>query len=212
MTTPDEYAVMLDKIERSDLPARYRERARRLKPIVRDDSVLVDEELRVLAAEYAAGAAYHAPTADLFKVVPLANIRRFMAGPAWAASDDRAFLAAAVTAGDPIAFVRSVIAPGTIVFPRENSWMIDAPAVLAMGSAELKRSLELPRDHNPPYVVFRLTLPRLLAARVQVRVPNALDAAAVSQPQWNPAGLRLGQEYLDKAVPIEAVEELLWKP
>jgi hypothetical protein len=210
--TPDEYSVVLDKIERSTLPQRYREQARQLRLRVVDELGRVDDEIKAMAADFASKADYEDPTTDLFKVVPLRIVRRYMAGAAWAAVDDRAFVAAAVASGDPIAFVRQEIVPGTIVFPPEHSWMVDAPSVTGMTSRELKTALELRPDHNPPYVLFRLTRARMLAAGVRVRQPNALDAAAAGHPQWNPAGLRLGQEYLDRAVPIEAVEELLWKP
>ncbi len=67
-------------------------------------------------------------------------------------------------------------------------------------------------DRRPPFVLFRLTPERMAAAGMRIRRPNALDAAASQQPQWNPAGLAIGAEYVDLDVPIEAVEEILWKP
>jgi hypothetical protein len=61
-------------------------------------------------------------------------------------------------------------------------------------------------------MVFRLSVARMVRCGVLVRAPTALDAAAGPQPQWNPAGLAIGREYLDGPVPIEAVEEAKWLP
>lgn len=165
-----------------------------------------------MAREFASTSRYQAPESDLFKVVTLGNVHRYMVGEDWRAADFRAFLAAVLAEDEPARFVRSLIEPGRVVFPPEHSWMIAAPEVLRLSSRGLKSQLELRSDQDPPYVIFHLSLPRLLATGVMVRRPNALDAAAAAQPQWNPAGLQLGQEYLDREVPIEAVEDLIWKP
>lgn len=80
-----------------------------------------------------------------------------------------------------------------------------------MTARQLKLSLELLDSQQPPFLVFRLTPARMNAGGVLIRVPNALDAAAAGQPQWNPGGLQIGPEYLDNAVVIEAVEDLMWR-
>lgn len=99
-----------------------------------------------------------------------------------------------------------------MVFPAKQSWLIDAPVLVSLASEELWERLEMRPDRRPPFVLFRLTPKRMAAAGVRVRRPNALDAAASQQPQWNPTELSVGAEYVDLDVKIEAVEEILWKP
>ena len=54
-----------------------------------------------------------------------------------------------------------------------------------------------------------MTPQRMTSEGVEVRLPNALDAAAGQQPQWNPHGLAIGTEYVDRTIRVEAVEEAL---
>lgn len=203
---------MVEKIIDSPLPTKYRNEARRLRGMLPDEPARVEKHLEALAVEFASAAAYEIPTTDLFRCSPASTVHRHMTSPEWREIDTRSFLREAEASGDAAAFIRARIDPGTIIFPPGRSWLIDAPSVWDMDSRELKIGLELLDTQNPPYVLFRLTPDRMKAAGVGVRLPTALDAAAGGQPQWNPAGLRIGAEYLDKAVPIEAVEELAWKP
>lgn len=208
----DDLALMLDKVIESDLPADIREQAKNLLLDLPERPAQVEKRIQQLAEQYASKAAYVAPPADLFKCVPVRTVQRHMSSHDWRAIDERAFLHAAERSNDPADFIRQTIPAGTVILPRERSWLIDSAQVAGMTSAELKAGLELRNDTLPPYVLFRFSVAKMTDAGVMVRVPNALDAAAAGQPQWTPGGLKLGQEYLDTAVPIEAVEVALWKP
>jgi hypothetical protein len=203
---------MVDKVIASALPSRIREQARILRALLPDEAARVERRLEAMAAAEAAVAVYQVPLDDLYRCVPVATVQRHMTTDAWANTDSRAFLAAAEQTGDPAMFVRNCIPDGKIVFLRERSWLIAAESVVDMNSRELKVNLELAENQHPPFILFRLTPERMRAAGVGIRPPTALDAAVGGRVQWNPAGLRIGPEYLDTAVPIEAVEDLLWKP
>lgn len=208
-----EIAVMVEKVALSrDLPSRFTVDARRLRSLLPDGAIRVQERLRQLAEEFADEAVYEAASTDLFKCVPVLTVHRWMTAPAWEQVDPRMYVLEAESSGDPAGFVRSTIPVGKVIFPRRHSWLIDSPAVLTLDSRQLGVALELLDEQQPPFVIFRLAAEGMRAFGVEIRRPNALDAAAAGQPQWNPEGLAIGQEYLDKDVPIEAVEELVWKP
>lgn len=203
---------MLAKIEHEALPEAAKRAVHRAEARITESPGWVLEEIKRIAAELAATLPTEAPSNDLFRCVPASTVQRHMANDEWRSTSPEAYLRAATASGEPGAFIRSTIPAGKVIFPADRSWLIDAPIVVDLESDELRDRLEMRPDRRPPFVVFCLTSGRMAAAGVRTRRPNALDAAASQQPQWNPAGLAVGTEYVDLDVPIEAVEEILWKP
>lgn len=210
--TPEETATAIEKVLASTLLSdAVRREARQLRARLPAESAAVQRRLCEMAIEADDDGSYAPPTTDLLRVMPATTVLAKAVHES-ERLDPRAFLAAAEASGDPAGYFRARIRPGAVVFVRGHSWMVDAPGLLSLDSRELTRALELHDNQRPPFIVFRLTVARMRAAGVLVRPSNALDAAAAGQPQWNPEGLRLGREYLDRDVPIEAVEDLVWKP
>lgn len=204
---------MIDKVVKSPvLPEPYREKAQDLLPLVATDPVRVRERLHRLAAEFSLTAVYTNPTTDLFRCMPAETVHRHLTAPQWQRIDKRTYLRSAATAPQPESFIAATIPAGKTLFTPERSWLIDAPIVLTLNTADLARTLELLPDRRPPFIIFRLTPARMGMTGVRIRPPNALDAAAGGHPQWSPNGLSVGTEYVDRRVPIEAVEEIVWKP
>lgn len=214
-TTENQMAVVVQKVVDSPLPPKVRHEARALLARLPADFLWVGQRVDEMAETFATDTGYEDPTSDLFKFVPVATVHRFMVEAAWRAVDVRAFVARAEDSADPAIFILGAIPARAVIFPRRNSWLVeprDMTDFPALPSQKMRRRLEIDDSYEPPYVLFRLSMARMKAAGVQLRQPNALDAASARQPQWNPAGLAVGREYLDKAVPIEAVEEVVWKP
>ena len=205
-------AIMLAKIEHETLPRAVSRAVHRAEARILESPGWVSEEIKRIAAEQAATLPTEVPTRDLFRCVPASTVQRHMASDEWRRTSPDAYRRAATASGDPASFVRSTIPSGTVVFPADRSWLIDAAGVVDLSSDELQDRLEMRPDRRPPFLVFHLTPERMVAAGVRIRRPNALDAAASQQPQWTPAGLAIGTEYVDLDVRIEAVEEILWKP
>ncbi|MCA1703013.1 MAG: hypothetical protein LC808_06960 [Actinobacteria bacterium] len=203
---------MFVKILHESLPPAMSRAVHRAEARLLESPGWVLEEIKRIAAEHAAALPTVVPMHDLFRCVPASTVQRHMASDEWRSVSPDAYRRAATVSGDPASFVRSTIPPGSVVFPADRSWLIDAASVVDLSSEELRERLEMGPDRRPPFVVFHLTPERMAAAGVRIRRPNALDAAASQQPQWNPAGLALGAEYVDLDVRIEAVEEMLWKP
>lgn len=203
---------MFAKIDHEPLPEVTRRAVQRAETKISESPGWALEEIKRIAAERAAALPKAVPTKDLFRCVPASTVQRHMAGDEWRSINPDAYLQAAGDSGDPASFIRSTIPDNKVIFPADRSWLIDAPSLVGLATDELRDRLELRPDSRPPFVIFRLTPGRMKVAGVRVRKPSALDAAASQQPQWTPTGLAIGAEYVDLDVPIEAVEEILWKP
>lgn len=202
---------MLDKIEHdASLPAAARQTAVALRPLALGSPAFVQHEIGKLWRTISGSLACNAPATDLYRCVTANAVQKHMARDPWPAAAEGLF-ALAVDPADPSGWIRAQIEPGTTIFPALRSWLLAAD-IGALDAAALHTQLELRPDVHPPFVLFRLSLALMAAGAVAVRLPNALDAAAGGQPQWNPAGLAIGPEYVDRDVPIEAVEEILWRP
>jgi hypothetical protein len=213
MSTADELIVMIDKVLGSDVvPGVLRTQARSLLPLVPVEPGRVADELLDLATIYARTASYDTPTFDLYRCMPLRTVQKYLSDPAWKATAWTAFRQRVERHPDPGVFIRSTISAGTVIFEPHRSWLVDAPGLPTWTAEQLWTRLELGTDRGRPYVVFRLSVDRMAATGVGIRVPHALDAAAAGQAQWSPGGLQWGREFLDKAVTVEAVGETLWRP
>jgi hypothetical protein len=208
----EDLATMLAKIQHEPLPEATKRAVRHAEARISESPGWVLEEIRRITGKHAATLPTEIPFHDLFRCVPASTVQRHMASDEWRSTSADAYIQAATSSGEPGAFVRSTIPPGKVIFPAERSWLIEAPMLVDLESDELRERLEMRPDRRPPFVLFHLTPQRMAAVGVRIRRPNALDAAASQQPQWNPAGLAVGAEYVDLDVPIEAVEEILWKP
>jgi hypothetical protein len=204
---------MISKIEHAaDLPPSVRSQASALQSEIEATPALVAERLAELWQGYYESSSYADPEGDLLRCVSIGAVQRHMTDDRWRPLDPLTFERMVIDSGDPAAFLRSTIPPGQEIFPPKRSWLIDADGLATMSGNQIHEALELGPNNLPPYVIFRLSASRMIQAGVQVRVPTALDAAAGQQPQWTPAGLAIGQEYVDRSVPIEAVEEVIWRP
>jgi hypothetical protein len=205
--------VVLDRVATSGgLPDAIKHRSRVLDVLADDTPELVRQGLRELANEYAKVLSFEPARTDLFRAITLDTFRRHVAADVWRAIDQVVFRRFVEAQVDPAGFLRSQVPPNRVVASAVNSWLIDCPALPSMAGAQIHLGLELLPEQVPPYVVFRFTPVRMAASGVEVRAPNALDAAAGLRPQWQPSGLSMGREWIDHDLPIEAVEEVLWIP
>jgi len=205
-------ATLVALIDHESLPESLRRRVRVAASRISESPGWVLEELAAIAADYSAALNYFRPDRDLYRCVPVPTVQRHMASDEWALISPLAYIQRAMSWDDPGQFVRTTIPAGTVVFPSARSWLIDAPSLPRLTSEELVAHLELRPDRRPPFALFWLTPAGMAREAVHIRLPNALDAAASQQPQWSPAGLTVGTEYVDRDVTIEAIEEILWKP
>lgn len=203
---------IIAKIEGSDVPEEVRQEVRHVATLADRNPAWAADRLRRIASPYLSTLPYRKASHDLYRCVPVQTVHRHMTDAAWQAISPLAYRRRAEAAADPAAFVRSTIPPRKVIFPSLNSWLIDASSVRTMNASELHDRLELGADRQPPFVLFHLTVQLMAANGVEIREPTVLDAAAGGQFRWSPAGLSIGAEYVDRDVPIEAVEEVLWKP
>lgn len=209
----DEMHRLIDLVESdTQLPQKVRHEASQLRLRVDGEGAYVLQRLFDIWKQYAGSLAYSTPDVALYRCVPARTVQKYMIAGLWEQADERAFVRAAEASGDPGAWVLSQIPPATVVFLPHRSWLLDSPTIENLSSTELHTRLELRPDVRPPYVLFRLTPQRMHAEGVGVRLPNALDAAAGQQPQWDPHGLSIGTEYVDRTIRVEAVEEAMWRP
>ncbi len=209
----DDLMRILDKVDAdASIPRDIRNEAVLLRPLAAPDPAYVLDRLYALWQRHSASLSYQQAAMSLFRCVALRVVQKYMATDPWPSTDERAFASAVRSQPRPGQWLQRQIAPATEIFPPHRSWLLANDEVRRLDSGELQRRLELRPDVRPPYVVFCLSSARMTAAGVAIRLPNALDAAAGVQPQWSPAGLAIGVEYVDRIVRIEAVEEILWKP
>ncbi len=211
-TTVIDLYLMLDKIIQSSLPDAIRQRARELAIDAPDAPEAVTDQLREMAAQYSSTLVHTAPTTELYRLVELDVFRRHIADSSFARVDAGLFRRRVESEREPAAFLASIVPPNRVIAPALRSWLVDNPRVAGMTTRELHGALELSPDQRPPFVLFRCTAARMTSSGVEIRQPNALDAAAGGRTQWDPSGLKDGVEYIDRDVAIAAVEDILWKP
>jgi hypothetical protein len=94
------------------------------------------------------------------------------------------------------------------VFPAKNSWLIPHGRIARLSGDRTCEVLQL--DYHPPLIIFHMSLERLRATGVTVRVPRLVDSVAHDLGRWNPAGVP--EELIDGDVPTTAVESVEWRP
>jgi hypothetical protein len=151
------------------------------------------------------------PTTDLYRASSAATFHRYCTRPEWrpAAVDYAEFLAVIVnTAEDgrsPLLY--EMLNQDQPVFPFPHSWLVVGDDIASLSGRGLIDRLKL-RHQDPPFVLARLTVSRMVASGVEVRVPSVLDAVLGRKVQWK-AGEVAG-EMIDLDIHHRAIEDLRW--
>lgn len=151
------------------------------------------------------------PKARLYRVQTLETFLRHCTTEQWAEQDPETVRRLLHQTASPDALLNAMLLRGGTIFPSRHSWMVAATEELAScPGSDLPRLLEI--LGNPPFVLCVMTLERLLAAGVEVRPPTGADAALAWQHQWRGEDLPAGPEFVDRDVPGDVVEAVLWRP
>lgn len=207
-----ETLAILDKVRRDRRLARADRTAAARLTAQADRPALVLERLQQRAYDRLPSFARDTPVCDLVRVVTVSTFLMYHAKPeireAFTTSIDFALYVA--DSEKPSERLYECLSDAPILFHWTRSWLADARPLMRLDGRSISAALELEKE--PPFVVFFFELPKLLAADVLVRTPNALDSVLGPNPQWRPGGPVSGvAEFVDGDVPRAALTRVEWR-
>ncbi len=213
MPIPDnEVLALADLVEYVGTPAAQCAQIKRLRAR-RDPDALptLQREIDSVALDWAKAEVTIRPTSDLYRASSAATFHRYCTRPEWRpeAVDYADFLAVFVnTAEDGRALLLyEMLNEDQPVFPFPHSWLVAGDDIATLSGRQLIDRLKL-RRQEPPFVLARLTVSRMVANGVEVREPSVLDAVLGRKVQWK-AGEVAG-ELIDLDIYRRAIDDLRW--
>lgn len=210
-----EVAVLLEKVrEDRRLPQHLRERVRRAAGDLEHPSRALSR-MQELARRELPNLPRARPRVGLARVVTAGTFLRHHTEPTFretfATTDD--FVRYVSTSDQPDAELWNNFSVAPIAVPWERSRLAPLALLEGRSGGQLIQALELGSDAEPPFVLLRMPLRRLLQTGVAVRPPCSLDSSLGPHWQWSPTGLASGiDEYVDGDVPRAAIASLKWVP
>lgn len=206
----DVLAVISHVLSDPAVPHSVRTQIAALQGDVDDAPLMVHDRIVRLGIPVAASMPTHLPDSTLYRAVTLKVFQTFCARKEFQMLSLANFERAVVSSPSPDDFLSAAVDKTRVIFPASYSWMVDSKTIERRNGTQLADVLEI--NHDPPFVLCRLTPQTLKAAGVEVRSPTGLDAAIGLQPQWRRAGLPAGPEYVDRDIVGAAVDRALWRP
>ena len=189
------------------LPDCVHRQVRSMERSEREDSELVVKQLRSIRSRLEQHLEFDPPDCDYARVTPVGALWEFNLSDRCLAMHKSAeayrvhLLDTTGKAEVPKADMREEPA-----VPGVHSWLIPAEHIKGLSGERIKSLLQL--AHDPPYVVFKFSKQLLVEHAVELRPPNALDAACGGHSQWMREAVQ--GERVDRDIPIEALAEVTW--
>lgn len=213
MPIPDnEVLALADLVEYAGKPVAQCAQIKRLRALHEPDALpTLQREIDSVARAWAKAEVTIPPTSDLRRASSAATFHRYCTRAEWRpeAVDYAEFLAAIVdTAADgQAALLYEMLNEDQPVFPFPHSWLVAGDDIDLLNGRQLIDRLKL-RRQEPPFVLARLTVSRMVASGVEVREPSVLDAVLGRKLQWK-AGEVAG-ELIDLDIYHHAIEDIRW--